>query len=73
LATCATIGGDPIRADPLEGYLMIQIKEDLAQRIQTLEKELQIALEEKERAFRYNLHQGEGKIRRRGTFSAPQA
>lgn len=41
---------------------MIQIKEDLARRIQTLEKELQIALEEKERAFRYNLHHGKAKF-----------
>ena len=36
-----------------EGNLVTQIQEDLARRIQSLEKELQTALEEKERAFRY--------------------
>jgi len=41
---------------------MIQIKEDLAHRITTLEKELQIALEEKERAFRYHWHDGSAKF-----------
>jgi hypothetical protein len=37
---------------------MIQIQEDLVRRIQTLEKELQVALEEKERAFRYRWAKG---------------
>jgi hypothetical protein len=37
---------------------MIQIQEDLVRRIQTLEKELQAALEEKERAFRYSWAKG---------------
>jgi transcription elongation factor GreA len=41
---------------------MTQVKEDLAQRIRTLEKELQIALEEKERAFRYRWDHGKAKF-----------
>ena len=40
---------------------MSQIQEDLSQRIRSLEKELQTALEEKERAFRY--HWDHGKIK----------
>jgi len=41
---------------------MTQVKEDLARRIRTLEKELQIALEEKERTFRYHWHEGKAKF-----------
>jgi len=41
---------------------MIQIKEDLAQRIKILEKELQTALEEKERAFRYHWQHGKARF-----------
>ena len=47
---------------------MIQIKEDLAQRITTLEKELQIALEEKERTFRYHWHHGKAKFEKEVVF-----
>jgi hypothetical protein len=41
---------------------MAQIKEDLSQRIKTLENELHVALEEKERAFRYRWVHGKAKF-----------
>ena len=41
---------------------MAQIQEDLSERIKSLEKELLIALEEKEQAFRYRWHHGKAKF-----------
>lgn len=41
---------------------MPQIQEDLSQRIRSLEKELETALEEKERAFRYHWEHGKAKF-----------
>jgi hypothetical protein len=52
---------------------MTQVKKDLAERIQALEKELQIALHEKEQAFSASLGTGEAHLRRRDPFSTPQA
>jgi len=39
-----------------------QIQEDLSHRIQSFEKELEAALDEKERAFRYRWEQGKAKF-----------
>ncbi|HEU0121515.1 MAG TPA: hypothetical protein VFQ91_13375 [Bryobacteraceae bacterium] len=41
---------------------MAQIREDLSKRIRSLEKEVQDALEDKERAFRYRWEQGKAKF-----------
>lgn len=41
---------------------MTQIQEELSQRIKSLEKELQTALEEKERAFQYHWERGKAKF-----------
>jgi len=45
-----------------EGNQVAQIQEDLSHRIQSFEKELEAALDEKERAFRYRWEQGEAKF-----------
>ncbi len=41
---------------------MAQIKEDLLQRVRSLEKELEAALEDKERAFRYHWDHGKARF-----------
>lgn len=41
---------------------MAQIREDLSQRIRSLEKEIETALEERERAFKYRWHRGKAKF-----------
>jgi len=40
----------------------VQIQEDLSQRIKSLEKELEAALDEKEREFRYRWERGKAKF-----------
>ena len=41
---------------------MAHIQEDLSQRIRSLQKELQMTLEEKEKAFRYHWHKGKARF-----------
>ena len=45
-----------------DGALVSQIQADLSQRIKSLEKELQTALDQKERAFRYTWVRGKAKF-----------
>src|SRR5258708_3814699 len=59
---CSPVGVGLIQNHKRKVTQVAQIQEDLSQRIRSLEKELQAALDEKERAFRYRWERGKAKF-----------